>query len=346
MEGKEKGARTDRNTVELHRREFVVGATASAVLLGSGITAGCGDDEDNTGGPAKVPPANVGARVVDLYDPLSVDMSGKVDEARARAMLHAGLRKLTGEQDLGRIWRSLIPDFHAGTCIGLKVNAAFYRAANSPALIKALVQTLTTDLGAAADKIIVWDISDILVRGAGITTAATGATVMGTTMSPSAPGYGTDEISVAGKKIRLARLFTDLTDVTLNLAILKDHNIAGMTGALKNVYGVFNNPGDFHSDLVTALPQIYALPQIKSRMRLCITEAFIAVSEGGPLAPASHSPGRLMMAQDPVALDTHALTLLNSIRKTPLPPAKLAWLQGAEKLGLGKNKPELVKVTM
>jgi len=330
--------------MDLDRREFVVGATASAVLLGSGITAGCGDEDDD--GQAKVPPANVGARVVDLHDPKSVDKSGKVDEARAQAMLHAGLRKLTGEQDLGRIWRSLIPDFHAGMRIGLKVNCAFYRAANSPALVKALVQTLTRDLGASADKIIVWDIADILVKGAGITNAATGATIMGTTMSPDPPGYGTDEYTVAGKKLRLARLLTDLTDVTLNLAILKDHNIAGMTGALKNCFGVFNIPGDYHKGLAAALPQIYALPQIKGKMRLCITEAFVAVSDGGPLAPASHSPGRLMMAVDPVALDTHALTLLNSIRKTPLPTAKLAWLQGAEKLGLGKNKPELVKVTM
>ena len=327
---------------ELDRREFVVGTTASAILLGSGMAAGCGDEE----GEAPVPPANLGAKVVDLYDPGSVDSSGKLDEARVKAMLYKGLRELTGHQELAKAWKALIPEFHPGLRMGLKVNCAFYRAANSPALIKALVQTLTADLGASADKIIVWDIADVLVRGAGITTEATGATIMGTTMSPSAPGYETTSIAVAGKKIRLAKLFTELTDVTLNLSILKDHNIAGMTGALKNIYGVFNNPGDFHKDLVTALPAIYALPQIKGRMRLLITEAFIAVSEGGPLAPASHSPGRLMMATDPVALDAQALTLLNSIRKTPLPAAKLAWMQGAEKLGLGKVTPELVKITM
>ena len=339
MKGKGKGP--EKGAGELDRREFMVGTGASAILLGSVLAVGCGDEAEDP-----VPPANLGAKVVDLSDPSSVDSKGVLDEARVKAMLYKGLRQLTGEQDLGRAWRALIPEFHPGLRIGLKVNASFYRAANSPALVKALVQTLTTDLGASADKIIVWDIADILVRGAGITTEATGATVMGTTMSPSAPGYETESISVAGKKIRLAKLFTKLTDVTLNLAILKDHNIAGMTGALKNIYGVFNNPGDFHKDLVTALPAIYALPQINSRMRLCITEALIAVSEGGPLAPASHSPGRLMMATDPVALDAHALTLLNSIRKTALPTAKLAWLQGAEKLGLGKVTPELVKITM
>lgn len=338
MQGKGEGPGAEK---VIERREFVVGTTASAMLLGSGLSVGCGDDVE-----APVPPANLGAKVVDLYDPKSVDSSGKLDEARVKAMLHKGLRQLTGEQELGRVWKALIPEFHPGLRIGLKVNCAFYRAASSPALVKALVQTLTADLGASADKIIVWDIADILVRGAGITAEATGATVMGTMMSPSAPGYETTSITVAGKKIRLARLFTELTDVTLNLAILKDHNIAGMTGALKNIYGVFNNPGDFHKDLVTALPALYALPQIKGRMRLLITEAFIAVSEGGPLAPASHSPGRLMMGTDPVALDAHALTLLNSIRKTALPEAKLAWIKGAEKLGLGKLKPELTKITM
>jgi len=325
---------------ELGRREFVVGSTASAVLLGAGMGA-CGDEE-----PEPPAPANLGAKIVDLHDPKSVDAKGKLDDARVRAMLRAGLRELTGEQDLGRIWRSLIPEFTPATRIGLKVNAAFYRAASSPSLVKALVETLTKDLGASADKIVAWDITDILVRGAGITASATGATIMGTTMSPDAPGYESANLDVEGQKLRLARLFTSMTDVTINLAILKDHNIAGMTGALKNIYGCFNNPGEFHKNLVTALPKINALPQVKGRTRLYIIEALVAVANGGPLAPASHSPGRLMMGADPVALDTHALTLLNSIRKTPVPTAKLAWLDGAATLGLGKRKPEVVKKVM
>ncbi len=280
----------------LDRREFVVGTTASALLLGSGIE-GCGDEEESM--PA---PANLGARVVDLHDAKSVDAKGVLDGARVKAMLYAGLRELTGEQSLRRIWQMLIPDFTPSMRIGLKVNCAFYRAASSAALVKALVDTLTADLGASADKIIVWDIADILVKAAGITNSSTGAKISGTVSSPDSPGYETESFTVGGKSIQLAKLFNSLTDVTLNLAILKDHNIAGMTGALKNVYGCFKDPGRFHKALPTELPQIYALSQVKSKIRLCITEAFIAVSLGGPLAPASHSPGRLLMATDPVGV--------------------------------------------
>lgn len=315
----------------------MAGSAASAVLLGAGL-GGCGDEDEPL-----LPPATYGARVVDLHDAKSVDAKGVLDPARVRTMLRSGLRELASEQDLGRIWRALIPEFNAATRIGLKVNAAFMRAANSPALVKALVETLTADLGAKAEKIIVWDIADVLVRGAGVTESATGATISGTTSSPDMPGYETRSIPVAGKNIRLARLFTELTDVTLNLSILKDHNISGLTGALKNIYGCFNNPGDFHKDLSTALPQIYALPDVKRRVRLCITEAFIAVSNGGPLAPPSHRPGRLMLATDPVALDAHALTLLDSIRTTPTVTAKLGWLDNAAALGVGARKPQVVK---
>ena len=51
---------------------------------------------------------------------------------------------------------------------------------------------------------------------------------------------------VAGETPRLSRILTELTDVTINGPVLKTHGVSGITAAMKNIYGVIHNPGDYH----------------------------------------------------------------------------------------------------
>jgi len=86
-----------------------------------------------------------------------------------------------------------------------------------------------------------------------------GATLLGTKFvtlpavqdTPGEPDYG-DPVCEAptgtsGDLPRLSRIFTHMTDLTINCPILKSHSTSGITAAMKNIYGIINNPGQFHN---------------------------------------------------------------------------------------------------
>ncbi len=80
--------------------------------------------------------------------------------------------------------------------------------------------------------------------------------------------------------------------------------------------------------------------------KLCINEGYLAVSNGGPMGPASHKPGRLLLSVDPVAIDVHVLALINGLRTTPVSDKRLKWIDNAVAAGLGSKTPEVIKRVM
>ncbi len=329
----------DRGPRRVRRREFLIegaAATSAAALL----AGGCGDDDQEQ----QIPKVDMKARVVEVKDEKAVSDKGVLDAARARAMLHAGLKELTKQTDLATAWKVLIPDFTAETRIGIKISGINWKVCNSPEMIKALIDTLTSDLGADPKKMMVWDKTSWELVLAKLTEKDLGVKVQGTVSSPQGPGYEATKHTVLNTPCQLSRILSDMTDVTINCGVLKSHDIAGVTGALKNVYGMFTEPGDFHKNLNAALPELYAL--VHKSNRLCINEGFLAVASGGPMGAASHKPGKLLLSVDPVAIDAHVLALINGLAKTPVPDKKLKWLDGAVAKGLGSKVPKLTRLTM
>ena len=334
----------------VQRREFLVegaAAASAAALLANGCSDEGVDDpapvDQGVDGPA---PVDLGARVVDVKDEKSVGDKGALDAARVKAMLHAGLKDLTKQDDLARAWKVLIPDFSAKTRVGIKISGINWKVCSSPEMIKALIGTLNQDLGVDLKNIIVWDKTSWELTLAKLTEKELGVRVQGTVASPEGPGYEKTPLTVLGTKCQLSNILTQLTDVTINCGVLKSHDLAGVTGALKNVYGMFTEPGDFHKNINTAIPELYGLSQVKKSMRLCINEAFLAVASGGPMGSASHKPGRLLLSVDPVAIDAHVLKLINGLRTTPVPEKRLKWIDGAVSKGLGSMTPELITRVM
>ncbi len=323
---------------KVHRREFLVEGTVAASA--AALLAGCGDDEGDDG-PT---PVTIGARVVDLEDAKSVGAKGALDAARVKAMLHAGLKELTGQASLAHAWKVLLPGATASTRVGLKCSGINWSVCSSPAMVKALVQTLIADAGIDAKNIVVWDKTWLELKLAQLTEEELGVKVQGTVASPEGPGWDKTAHTVLGTKCMFSRIFTKMTDVTINCGVLKSHGIAGVTGALKNVYGMFTEPGDFHGNLNDALPKLYSL--VAKETKLCINEGYLAVSNGGPMGPASHKPGRLLLSVDPVAIDVHVLALINGLRTTPVSDKRLKWIDNAVAAGLGSKTPEVIKRVM
>jgi len=265
----------------------------------------------------------------------------------------------------GNPWSVLLPKYQSGQRIGLKVNCLGGNTATSAAIVHAIIVSLRDKLGVDTTKITVWDrgLDELHAKCANYSSDdLAGATLLGTKVvsltpqnTPEEPGYG-DPIceaptGTAGDLPRLSRIFTDMTDLTINCPILKTHSRSGFTAAMKNVYGIIDNPGQFHDKLVTDLPRLFALPAIRRSISLTIVDALIAVINHDTFESADATPGRILLGLDPVALDSYALVLLNQLRAAmigrdnPIKPAGITdWIAEAARLGLGSTNYSLIQV--
>ncbi len=162
-----------------------------------------------------------------------------------------------------------------------------------------------------------------------------------------------------GVQTKFARSLTESTAL-INFSLIKDHSICGYTGILKNMtHGCTLNPHDFH--LHHAAPQIAMLAAqdvLKSRLRLCITDAFKVIAHGGPFDkfPQYRFPYEAVLAStDAVAMDTIGWEIceqfrvkarLRTLTEEGRPPA---YIKAAADLGLGifeRSQIQLKEITV
>jgi len=116
-----------------------------------------------------------------------------------------------------------------------------------------------------------------------------------------------DDLAVYGSVgSRISRTLTQICDAVINLPVLKDHSITGVTIALKSMFGAIHNPNKYHISAGDPyVADVYMLPPIRQKVRLAICDATTALYEGGP----SYMPqwtwpyNGLIVGLDPVAVD-------------------------------------------
>jgi uncharacterized protein (DUF362 family) len=199
-------------------------------------------------------------------------------------------------------WRQVA---RPGEVIGLKVNCLAGRgsASTSPLLVEAVSERLR-QAGVAAKDILVFDRLTTDLESAGFRIADRPGRAR--TVGNDALGYE-EELAVFGSAgSLLARALTRVCDGVINLPVLKDHSITGVTIALKNLFGAIHNPNKYHPHAGNPyIADVYMLPPIRKKVRLAICDALRPQYEGGPsFMPqwAWHFNG-LIVARDPVALD-------------------------------------------
>ena len=305
---------------------------------------------------ATLPPVDAG---VDDSDADTSDADGGVDDGGAGAW---GVGS-----DPDNPWRVLLPKYRPGMRIGLKVNCLNQWVVTSPALVHAIVVSLRDKLGVDPAKIVVWDrrLDELNRHGKYSADDLAGAQLLGTRHDPPQdggipdtntdvqPGYG-EQISptIECQSPRLSRILTELTDLTINCPVFKRHGVSGVTSAMKNIYGIIDIPGSYHAPVQTGLPKLYALPAIRNSISLNIVDALIAEVTRDTADPADFVPSRILLSQDPVAMDSYAVVLMNKIRASigpapGLPPVDtklLRWIDNAAALGLGTKSFSLVQV--
>jgi uncharacterized protein (DUF362 family) len=101
------------------------------------------------------------------------------------------------------------------------------------------------------------------------------------------------------------------------MPVLKDHNVAGITGALKNHYGSIHNPNKYHSNGCDPyIADLNELEQIKSGQRLIIMDAVRIQYQGGPNYRSQWAAdfGGIIIGTDPVAVDTIGYDIVDNLR--------------------------------
>jgi uncharacterized protein (DUF362 family) len=276
------------------RRDFL----RSALIGAAALRAGGGTELLAVTEPRA---ATAKSRVVVARDALLRGTGSTVDARRMQALLDRAMQALFDVDRPIEAWRKLV---RPGETVGLKVNTLGGRGISSNLqLVEAICERLQ-EAGIRAGDIIVWDRDTDELERAGfhISTDGNGVQCFGT----DRVDYEQDLAAYGSVGSRLSRILTQRSSVLINVPVLKDHDGAGVTIALKNMYGVIHNPNKYHPNGCNPyIADLNMLPEIRSRMRLHLCDATTAMYEGGPGYKPEHSwhYNGLIVSRDPVALD-------------------------------------------
>ena len=257
-----------------------------------------------------------------------------------RQMLDASIVRLTGLENPTRAWAALFsPDDKIAIKVNTISNSLFW---THVPLVMAVVESLK-QAGIPAEQIVIYDRTVDELTGAGYSINENGPGVRcRATGSNYARGW-----KVAGRNVGISNVLLDCTAL-INMPILKSHLLCGVTFAMKNHYGTFDQPANFHSAdlMMPAIAELNALPPIKDRQRLIIGDALLSTLKEAVSWPYWRDPvigDSIFMSFDPVACDKVGLEYWCQLKekagedtKAPLALAG-RWLQNGADLGVGTN---------
>ena len=284
------------------------------------------DDRGQLGIPGPYP-----GRVVAVHHPNSI-ASGAYQPQPVEQMMDRGMRELTGVQDSIDAWRQF---FEPGDVVGIKLNpVGMPHVISAPEVLHPILRALE-QVGIPRRDIVAYDRYGEQFQKAGFVEWLPDG-VRWTAGSPTNPkiqldmdGYDRDvymemplvhpdyasDYDLSDPHTRrsyVAKFLSKEVNKVINLCVMKHHQSAGVTLALKNMsHGLVNNVSRSHvSPTANAcgifIPAVVDLPVIREKLVLHILDGVQAAYHGGP----GGSVGRYMwehktmyFATDPVALD-------------------------------------------
>lgn len=269
-----------------------------------------------------------------------------LDPAAARAALDAALMAATGMHS-GRAAIEAL--FRPNDTVGIKVNSLGGRNLSPRAELLDALAALLRERGVPPQRIIVFDRSSRELQRAGYTIRRDGATYL---------CYGIDndyesEPSTSGEiGSCFARLVSTTCTALVSFGVIKDHDLAGVSAGLKNLYGLIHNPNKYHDhNCDPYVADVLNHPWVRGKLRLTILDGVTAQCHGGPAwRPDTVWPlGAVVASTDPLAADAWAWRVIDSERKrrglpsledAKRPPRFLATAAG---YGLGVGDPAKIR---
>ena len=323
------------------------------------------------------------ARVVAVSHPASVS-AGRINRDAVRDMLRRGMVELTGAPAWQDAWRVF---FTKGDVVGLKLNPVGRPALiSSPETVQEIIACLNA-CGIPNQDIIAYDRYKREFTAAGFDkwlpagVRWTGATDQFDELQLDMAGYDAtqyvelplvlpkaDPANPHHRRSYLSKFITTDVNKLVNLCLLKHHQSAGITMALKNLsHGLVNNVSRSHSSASNNscgafIPAIVDHPIIRRKVVINIADAVMAAYPGGPGGKVQKylwEHKTMYFSTDPVAMDRTGWTALDEKRVAMgMKPLALAYQDAdsqfvrmqpehidiAGTLGLGESDPKKIKV--
>ena len=151
----------------------------------------------------------------------------------------------------------------------------------------------------------------------------------------------------------LCRTLTRACDCLINMPVVKDHSIAGVTISLKNMFGAIHNPNKYHDNGCDPyIADVARHPFIAEKLRLTVLDGVRAQCHGGPAfrSSAVFDLAKVAASTDPVAIDAWAWTTIEhersrrGMRSLAEAGRPVRHLETAAKHGLGVADPDRLRV--
>lgn len=326
-----------------NRREFLKTSATGALLLGAQSSLGLAAALDQ-GASAK-------SKVVVARDPELHRPDGQLDEKRVLALLDRAMAAYTGHDKPVEAWKHILPQ-GPGKVIGLKTNGLGGKGISTHlALVLAVCERLQ-QAGVKPGEIIVWDRNarDLEACGLTINTDPSHVRCFGSDVS----GFEDEPVAFGSAvNVKLSKILTRECDMVIGLPILKDHSMAGVTFAMKNMYGVVQHPQELHAGgCDPCVADLNCIPVVRQKVRFTIGDATSSVYDGGPGFHPERlwQPNALIVGEDRVALDHTAWQMIErkraevgmpTLETAGRPPRYIATAADAEHK-LGVNDPQRI----
>jgi uncharacterized protein (DUF362 family) len=265
-------------------------------------------------------------RVVSVAAPTADGDPAIVGAGVVREMVERGICALTGDSLAAAAWSRFVGP---ADVVGIKVNCTGHPHAVSSPLLVAEVARQVLALGLGPSQVVVFDrFRDQLARIGYERVLPAGVAVEAAEPDgPALAGYDPEvsveaELGGVTERSHLMALVSRRLTRIVNVAVMKDHAAAGVTGCLKNIaFGCFSNVARAHRrgrhHLRTFVGTLAAAEPLRSRTVLQVLDGLSAVWHGGPFADARYvfHPRRILFGTDPVALDRVLLDVIDAKRR-------------------------------
>ncbi len=293
------------------------------------------------------------SKVVLARDTALRDTRGGLNPETTSHLVDEVVKKVTGFGSARDAWSSL---FSPDDIVGLKINClAGRRLSTNWEMVQAVLHGLKL-AGVSEEQVVIWDRTDKDLKKGGfrIRTQKGGVRCFGT--DALWRGYEREPRIFGSVGSCFSRILTEHCTAIVNLPVLKDHDLAGVTLGMKNFYGVIHNPNKYHDNNCNPyVADLFSSPLIQSKLKLTLLDATTGLYEGGP----SFKPqwvwnyNGILGALDTVALDRIGAGIIEKKRAEKglpsLEEAKRvpAYIRTAAGLGLGQDdleKIELIRI--
>ena len=236
-------------------------------------------------------------------DPDVFSSAGGLARSRLRDMLRRGLSALAGGGPADDLLASL---YRSEDRVGLKVNCVAGISLSTRVELTEVVAGELSRIGVSREHMLIWDRDNLDLRRGGYALRFSGEGPLCFGNDARGVGYEDEPVMQGSIGSCLSRIVTRWASALINLPILKDHGLAGLSGALKNYYGAIHNPNKYHDNSCSPyVADVNALTPISRKSRLVICDALEPQCHGGPgfRARWRWAYAGLVMATDPVAMD-------------------------------------------